>query len=275
MSAPVRADERRAAAPAPVGAAYHERRAWLTEYFDRTASAAWAKLTSDAPVSGIRKTVREGRDTMRRTMASWLPERLHGLRILDAGCGPGVFAMELAARGAHVVAVDVSPTLVGLARERAGGQPGAKRIEWHVGDMLDPSLGRFDYVVAMDSLIHYPDAEIANAVSSLAARTACGIVGTFAPGTPLLRFARVVGRLFPKGDRAPAIEPVLEGTLRRRLSADATLRDWRWARTQRIQRGFYTSQAFELRRGADDRPATDPIAPPSDRRVTIVPETHG
>ncbi len=28
-------------------------------------------------------------------------------------------------------------------------------IDFRVGDMLDPALGRFDHVVAMDSLIHY------------------------------------------------------------------------------------------------------------------------
>ena len=36
---------------ASAGADYAERRAWIAEYFDRTASAAWAQLTSDAPVS--------------------------------------------------------------------------------------------------------------------------------------------------------------------------------------------------------------------------------
>lgn len=232
---------------AALGPRWDDRRAWITHYFDRTASAAWAKLTSDAPVSGIRKTVREGREQMRRTLAGWLPADLTGARVLDAGCGPGVFAMELAARGARVVAVDVSPTLVALAQERAATHPGAERITWAVGDMLDPAHGTFDYVVAMDSLIHYPAPEIARALSALAARTGSGIVGTFAPGTPLLRVARLVGRLFPQGDRAPAIEPVLAGTLQKRLAADPTMRDWRWARTERVQRGFYTSQAVELR----------------------------
>lgn len=269
MRAPTRPDPG-AASATPVGVAYHERRAWLTEYFDRTAATAWARLTSDAPVSGIRRTVREGRETMRRTMTGWLPETLHGVRVLDAGCGPGVFAMELAARGAHVVAVDVSPTLVGLARERAAGQPGAKRISWHVGDMLDPSLGRFDWVVAMDSLIHYPDDEIVNALSALAGRTRQGIVATFAPATPLLSTLHAVGRLFPRGDRAPAIEPVAESRLRARIAAAPALAGWRAARTHRVKRGFYTSQALELCRVADDHAATVPAAPPSGGRTSIV-----
>ena len=258
-----------------VGEAYHMRRAWLTEYFDRTASAAWARLTSDAPVSGIRRTVREGRERMRRTMASWLPADLRGMRVLDAGCGPGVLSLELAARGARVVAADVSPTLVALARERAGGHPGAKHIEWHVGDMLDPSLGRFDFVVAMDSLIHYPDAEIVAALSTLAARTSRGIVATFAPASPLLSTMHAVGKLFPRGDRAPSIEPVSERRLRAGLADCASLDCWTVGRTERVQRGFYTSQAIELCRPAGDRAAAATIAPPGDRQQSFTPEIHG
>ncbi|MFW5833959.1 MAG: magnesium protoporphyrin IX methyltransferase, partial [Pseudomonadota bacterium] len=44
---------------------YQTRRSELLTYFDRTAAEAWSKLTSDAPVSGIRATVRAGRERMR------------------------------------------------------------------------------------------------------------------------------------------------------------------------------------------------------------------
>ena len=266
--------------PAPavtpvLGRAYDERRAWITEYFDRTAPAAWARLTSDAPVSGIRRTVREGRDRMRATLGGWLPADLRGARVLDAGCGPGTFSHELAARGADVVGADVSPTLVALARDRTSGLPGAEHVEWHVGDMLDPRLGRFDFVVAMDSLIHYPAPEIVDALAALAERTSHGIVGTFAPSTPLLAAMHAVGRLFPRGDRAPAIEPVAEGAMRARIAAAPALAGWRVGRTTRVSSGFYTSQAFELCRAAGDRAATGPVAPPSDRRTSVTPEEHG
>jgi magnesium-protoporphyrin O-methyltransferase len=52
-----------------------------------------------------------------------------------------------------------------------------------------------------------------------------------------------VGRLLPRGDRAPAIEPVTEATLRRGL---ADLDGWRAGRTARVSRGFYISQALEI-----------------------------
>ena len=100
-------------------ATYQDRRGELLDYFDRTAVRAWERLTSDAPVSGIRATVRAGRDRMRGTLLSWLPEDLGGRRVLDAGCGTGAFAVEAARRGAEVVAVDIAPKLIEVARERA------------------------------------------------------------------------------------------------------------------------------------------------------------
>jgi SAM-dependent methyltransferase len=50
---------------------------------------------------------------------SLLPE-VDGKRVLDAGCGPGVYAEWLAEHGAEVVALDVSPKMVQLAKERLG-----------------------------------------------------------------------------------------------------------------------------------------------------------
>ena len=95
---------------------YQAKRGQLETYFDRTAVDAWARLTlDDTEVSRIRATVRAGRNRMRRTLLDWLPEDLQGQRILDAGCGTGATAVELARRGADVVAVDLSPKLIELA----------------------------------------------------------------------------------------------------------------------------------------------------------------
>ena len=187
---------------------YQQRRGQLLDYFDRTAAEAWSRLTSDAPVGRIRATVRAGRDRMRNILLGWLAEDLRGVRILDAGCGTGAFAVEAARRGARVVAIDLSPTLVALARERSPKDLGAGEIEFRVGDMTDPALGRFDHVVAMDSLIHYVPGDAVRAVAGLAARAERSVAFTFAPRTPALAMMHAVGRLFPRSDRAPAIEPV-------------------------------------------------------------------
>jgi magnesium-protoporphyrin O-methyltransferase len=228
---------------------YLQRRGQIEQYFDRTAVEAWARLTSSAPVSGIRATVRAGRDRMRATLLSWLPEDLTGLRVLDAGCGTGALAVEAARRGAAVTAIDLSPTLVELARERLPAELGVGSIRLLSGDMLDPALGEFDHVVAMDSLIHYESPDLLRALAALAPRTRGSIQFTFAPRTTLLAAMHTVGRAFPRADRAPAIVPVAEAALRRGVADEPALRGGRIERTERVASGFYTSQAMQWRRG--------------------------
>ena len=228
---------------------YQPRRGQLLTYFDRTAVDAWSRLTSDAPVGRIRATVRAGRDRMRGILLNWMPSDLRGARILDAGCGTGAFAVEAARRGAEVVAIDLSPTLVALARERSPKDLGFGSIQFRVGDMTDVALGQFDHVVAMDSLIHYVAGDAVRAVGGLAARARTSVVFTFAPRTPSLAVMHAVGRLFPRSDRAPAIEPVQVAAMQERLSRAPELRGWRVGRDERVQCGFYTSQAQEIVRG--------------------------
>jgi magnesium-protoporphyrin O-methyltransferase len=233
---------------------YQARRQQIETYFDRTAMQAWEQLTSTAPVGRIRATVRAGRDQMRAQLLDWLPQDLHGARILDAGCGTGALALEAARRGADVVAIDLSPSLVEVAVRRfaqhlevfgAGGH-----VHFRSGDFTDTALGHFDHVVAMDSLIHYDATDAVRVLEGWSRRTRGSLLFTFAPSNPLLATMHAVGRLFPRGDRAPAIEPVAERALRQMLATDDGLSCWRTGRSQRVQSGFYTSQALELVRPA-------------------------
>ncbi len=232
-------------------AAYLQRRGQLEQYFDRTAVRAWERLTSDAPVSRIRASVRAGRDRMRQAMLDLLPVQLAGRRVLDAGCGTGAMAQELAGRGAQVLAIDLSPTLVELARQRTGaagaaGAAGVASIDFRSGDMSDAALGEFDHVVAMDSLIHYEAGDIVRVLATLAQRTRRSMLFTFAPRTPALAVLHAIGRVFPRGNRAPSIAPVAEYRLLHRLAGEPLLRDWQVGRAQRIVNGFYTSHVMEL-----------------------------
>jgi magnesium-protoporphyrin O-methyltransferase len=227
-------------------ASYDSRRRELEEYFDRTAVDAWARLTSDAPVSRVRATVRAGRDRMRATLLGYLPDDMRGMRLLDAGCGTGALAVEAAARGADVLAIDLSQTLVGLARSRMPARVGGGRVEFRVSDMLDPTLGRFDWVVAMDSLIHYAAPDMTEMIARLCARADCGMAFSFAPSTPLLRVMWVMGKAFPKSDRSPALEPIGERSLRKRIAEHPEMGAIRVGGSARIDSAFYISHAMQL-----------------------------
>jgi magnesium-protoporphyrin O-methyltransferase len=183
---------------------------------------------------------------MQRTLLDWLPTNLSGMRVLDAGCGTGMASIELARRGAEVVAIDLSPTLVAVARDRAAQSSLRGRVDFRSGDMLNPALGTFDHVIAMDSLIHYEMPDALAVLTRLAPRVRASIVWTFAPRTPLLAVMHSVGRLLPGRDRAPRIVPMREAGVRRGLQAALGDTGWTVGRTVRVQRGFYTSQGLHL-----------------------------
>ncbi len=217
--------------------AWNRTKGALEEYFDRTALEAWTALTSDAPVSKIRATVREGRDRMRDTLLSWLPADMTGLTLLDAGCGTGALAVEAAKRGAKVTAVDVSPSLISIAISRTPDEL-RSQITFLSGDMLEPGLGRFDHIVAMDSLIHYPAETIAEAAKALAARADASLIFTVAPATLPLKMMHFAGGFFPRSDRAPAIVPVSPEQVRSSIGGKG--------RDARVGGGFYISHAIEI-----------------------------
>jgi magnesium-protoporphyrin O-methyltransferase len=221
---------------------YQNRRSEIGDYFDRTAADAWKRLTSDAPVSRIRATVRAGRDEMRATLLSYLPEDLGGARVLDAGCGTGAFAQLLAERGAQVVAVDLSQQMIAVARDRT--PPNLRnRISFKAGDMTSPELGKFDYCVAMDSIIHYEGPDMLAVLSRLADNTTQGVAFTFAPRTTVLGIMHRVGKLFPRNNRSPAIVPQPPQPF---LNSIAQATGFAPKRTHRVSKGFYISQAVEL-----------------------------
>ncbi|MFN3992212.1 MAG: magnesium protoporphyrin IX methyltransferase [Tabrizicola flagellatus] len=208
-------------------------------YFDRTATQTWERLTSHEKVSRIRETVRKGRDRMRALMLSRLPDDLRGARVLDAGCGTGAMAAELAQRGAQVVGVDISPQLIDIARRRLHPAQ-AGQVDFRAGDMSDPALGRFDFVMAMDSLIYYRDADIGRVLGNLSQRTAEGIVFTVAPRTPFLMAFWTLGKVFPRSDRSPTMVPHDAARLARHCPGSLT-------KVGRITSGFYISEALEHR----------------------------
>jgi SAM-dependent methyltransferase len=84
--------------------------------------------------------------------------------VLDAGCGTGRVAVELARRGIDVVGVDLDPDLLAQARGKAPG------LEWLVADLAGIDLGRtFDAVVLAGNVLGFVDApRRAEAVASLA-----------------------------------------------------------------------------------------------------------
>lgn len=222
---------------------YEATRDRVETYFDKSATKVWERLTSDAPVSGIRATVRAGRDKMRAVMLSELPSDLRGARILDAGCGTGAMSVALAERGAQVVAVDIAPELIKIAEARCPDHVRGN-ISFHAGDMLHQGHGHFDHAVAMDSMIYYDDATLVSLLKTNEARIRGKFIFTVAPRTPLLMAMFRVGKLFPRADRSPVMVPHKTA----KLASDLRIAGvhGKLAEVERVTSGFYISQCLRF-----------------------------
>jgi SAM-dependent methyltransferase len=73
-----------------------------------------------------------------------------GMRVLDAGCGPGRHSLALARRGVEVVGVDLSPEFIALARDAAAAERLDDRATFVTGDVRDLAYdAEFDVLICL------------------------------------------------------------------------------------------------------------------------------
>lgn len=92
--------------------------------------------------------------SQRLALAPWL-KVAPGTRVLDVGCGVGRWSRLLAARGAQVSGVDLSPTMIEIAQRRAAAAGLAARCRFVVQDLAELDMGGgFDLVLGVTVLQH-------------------------------------------------------------------------------------------------------------------------
>jgi 2-polyprenyl-3-methyl-5-hydroxy-6-metoxy-1,4-benzoquinol methylase len=110
--------------------------------------------------------------TQRLALAPWL-RVAPGMRVLDVGCGVGRWSRLLAARGAHVTGVDLSPTMIDEARRRAADAGLGDRCRFLVQDSSVLDAGEpFDLVLGVTVLQHILDPQALHAAVTQIARHA-------------------------------------------------------------------------------------------------------
>jgi SAM-dependent methyltransferase len=105
------------------------------------------------------------------TIAAWLIERgiYPGAEVLDAGCGTGRYAVELARRGYVVQGIDASPQLIAEAERACISTPGAVSVT--VGDISRLPLSRYDAILCRGVLNDLVDEGTRQAVFAAFGRT--------------------------------------------------------------------------------------------------------
>lgn len=111
----------------------------------------------------------------RLALEPWLRVR-PGTSVLDVGCGVGRWSRELASRGAQVTGIDLSPTMIAQAKQRAAAQGVAERCRFLVQDLALLDTGqRFDLVLGVTVLQHILDPQaLRSALRRLVAHLAPG-----------------------------------------------------------------------------------------------------
>jgi len=118
---------------------------------DGAPSAAWGEWRRDIDLDGYdERWAAMERSGVNPHGEADLVARFEPHTVLDAGCGTGRLAIELARRGVDVVGVDLDPDMVGAARAKAPG------LEWHVASLDVLDLGRtFDVVALAGNVIPF------------------------------------------------------------------------------------------------------------------------
>ncbi len=115
--------------------------------------SAWASTFDEEPDHGLRDpAVRAAWDARVR---AWLPPE--ACDVVDLGCGTGSLAVLVAAQGHRVAGIDLSPSMVDLARRKAAVLD--LEVAFEVGDAGAPALapGSVDFVLVRHVTWTLPD----------------------------------------------------------------------------------------------------------------------
>jgi len=118
------------------------------------------------------------------------------------GCGVGSLSIPLAKAGATISASDISAKMVEEAESKAAeALTDNSKVSFTVSD-LETLSGKYDTVICLDVLIHYPTEDAAKMIAHLASLAESRLILSFAPKTCLLLILKKIGEFFPGPSKA-------------------------------------------------------------------------
>lgn len=221
----------------------------VRDYFNKTGFERWKKIYGDSDeVNRVQLDIRLGHSKTVENVLKMLKEEgpLANVTICDAGCGTGSLSIPLAKEGAAVSASDISAAMVAEAEKNAReelAQIGESEItmpRFEVRD-LESLEGKFDTVICLDVLIHYPQSKADRMIAHLASLAEKRLILSFAPKTIYYDLLKRVGELFPGPSKATRAYLHAERDVERALEKVG----WRIKKRGRTTTQFYFANIVE------------------------------
>ncbi|KAJ8752644.1 hypothetical protein K2173_005533 [Erythroxylum novogranatense] len=222
----------------------------VREYFNNNGFERWRKIYGETDdVNRVQRDIRLGHSKTVENAILMLKDEgsLQGVTVCDAGCGTGSLAVPLAKEGAIVLATDISAAMVAEAEKQAreqlqseseNGAPIMPKFEVRDLESLD---GKYDTVVCLDVLIHYPQNKADGMIAHLASLAENRLILSFAPKTFYYDMLKRIGELFPGPSKATRAYLHSEGDIERALRKVG----WKIRKRGLISTQFYFANLIE------------------------------
>lgn len=220
----------------------------VKDYFNKSGFERWKKIYGETDdVNRVQRDIRLGHSKTVENVMKMLTDEgpLQGVTVCDAGCGTGCLAIPLAKEGALVTATDISAAMVAEAEKQAReqldlGKEGISLPKFEVSD-LESLEGKYDTVVCLDVLIHYPQSKADGMIAHLASLAENRLLLSFAPKTFYYDILKRIGEFFPGPSKATRAYLHSEADVERALEKVG----WRIRKRGLTTTQFYFSRLIE------------------------------
>ncbi len=187
----------------------------VRDYFNSVGFDRWRRIYGEGDVNKVQRDIRTGHQQTVDYVLAWFKNDKNAelQTVCDAGCGTGSLSIPLAAMGAKVEASDISEKMVGEGRSRAVDP---KNPIFSVKDLATLSE-KYDTVICLDVLIHYPDRDSEAMIEHLATLAKSRLIISFAPKNPYYILLKKIGDLVPGPSKATRAYLHKESDVRRVL----------------------------------------------------------
>ncbi|WP_237759189.1 magnesium protoporphyrin IX methyltransferase [Legionella erythra] len=176
------------------------------DYFNHIGFERWKLIYSASDKANfIQKKIRQGHQQVVENLIGYLgkTDNIRNKSFCDAGCGVGIVAIELSKQSpSAIVASDISKAMVTEAKNRYSQQGNRKINAQFIVSNLEDLQGKYDNVICLDVIFHYPQPVAEQMVDKLFQLADKMVIISFAPYSVLLATWKKIGELLPGAKKA-------------------------------------------------------------------------